>query len=73
MGSFDEWLEAWLNGAILWDDLFSERAATERHLKNLIRQGKKLSAILFYQTEKNCSLQEARMFIEALEKGMKNG
>lgn len=65
MSSFNKWIEAWLDDVNLWED-FSWGASLNRQLKELLRQGKKISAILLYQKHKSCSLEEARRYIESL-------
>ena len=60
--SLEEWLEDWLGGSGLAENY----SALDKKLIKLLREGKKISAIILYQQEKRCSLQDARQYIQRL-------
>jgi hypothetical protein len=64
--SFEEWIEAWLNGSDLRITNSQIKSSLDQQLKQLLDENKMLSAIITYQKESGCSLPEAKKYIEAL-------
>jgi hypothetical protein len=64
--SLEEWIEAWLNGSELHLPDSQIKSSLNQRLKQLLNENKMLSAIITYQKESGCSLQEAKKYIEAL-------
>jgi hypothetical protein len=62
---FAEWIEGWLNGDPQW--MYSPDVELIKQLKKLLGEDKKISAIGLYQKSKNCSLDEARKYIDSLQ------
>jgi hypothetical protein len=66
--SVENWLNDWLNNQTERLGLLEPGHVFNEELKQLIQKEKIISAIIKYQSKTQCSLQEARAYIESLRR-----
>jgi hypothetical protein len=63
--SFAQWMMAWLDGENIF--IHSKDTLLDKQIRELLSEGKKMSAIILFQKERLCSLEVARQFIERFQ------